>query len=228
MGTARNNEDMGRLSNDEIHAAGLSDWRILASTLHATFATGDFRTGADFVAGLTELAERADHHPEVRLSYPRVSVQLSSHDIGGLSERDVNLAREISALAADQEISGAPAELALLELALDTADPERVGPFWSAVLTGTPDNVDGDDVVDPLGVCRCCGYSGPIRTPNRGSASIWICGSVVSRWRTGSPPPRLPVAPSSTTARRPSPCWPTPKATRSASVWPRALRPGNR
>lgn len=149
MGTARNNEGMGRLSNDEVHAAGLSDWRILASKLHATFETGDFRTGADFVAGLTELAERADHHPEVRLSYPRVSVQLSSHDIGGLSERDVNLAREISALAADRGISGAPAELALLELALDTADPAGVGAFWSAVLTGTPDNVDGDDVIDP-------------------------------------------------------------------------------
>ena len=49
-----------------------------------------------------------NHHPDVDLRYPRVTVRLSTHEVDGLSERDVSLAREISAAAAELGIGADP------------------------------------------------------------------------------------------------------------------------
>jgi 4a-hydroxytetrahydrobiopterin dehydratase len=142
---------MEELTTQQILDAGLDDWRRLAQALHARFLSGDFATGARFLAALTEAAEAADHHPDVRLAYPFVDVSLLSHDVGGVTQRDVDLARRISAIAREQGIEAEPAALAEVELALDTADVAAAGPFWAALLTGSTDAVDGDDVVDRRG-----------------------------------------------------------------------------
>ena len=144
-------EGMSTLSTQEILQAGLDDWRPLAGTLRARFATGSFVAGLRLVQAVTEAAEAANHHPDVTLTYPHVDLSLVSHDVGALTERDVELARTISGIAADQGVSADPAAPTVLELALDTADREAAAPFWAAVLTGDASNVDGDDVVDPSG-----------------------------------------------------------------------------
>lgn len=126
-------------------------WRKLAQALHARFLTGDFVTGLKFVTAVTEAAEIADHHPDVRLTYPLVDVTLISHDVGWVTQRDIDLARRISEIAREQGIAAEPSAVTQLELALDTADLAAAGPFWAAVLTGTADSVMGDDVVDPSG-----------------------------------------------------------------------------
>lgn len=82
-------------------AAGLDGWRQTGNALRAHFATGDFATGLEFVNRIGAAAEARQHHPDLTLTYPEVRISLSSHDVGGITERDTELAREISAIAAD-------------------------------------------------------------------------------------------------------------------------------
>ena len=67
--------------------------------LTATFATGDFATGARLVAAIAEAADDLNHHPDLTLTYGVVGVRLSSHDAGGVTERDLELAHRIDAAA---------------------------------------------------------------------------------------------------------------------------------
>lgn len=142
---------MEKLTSKEILDAGLDDWRLLAQALHARFHTGDFVTGLAFVTAVTELAERAGHHPDVTLTYPFVDLKLVSHDVSRVTRRDLDLARRISEIAREQGVDADPGATTEIELALDTADLAAVGPFWAALLTGSPDSLAGDDVVDPGG-----------------------------------------------------------------------------
>lgn len=142
---------MTNLSTQQILDAGLGDWRKLAQALHARFLTRDFTTGLALVSAIGELAETANHHPDIVLTYPLVDVKLLSHDASGITERDVDLARRISEVAGERGITADPATPAVVELGLDTADVAAVGPFWAALLTGDASAVHGDDVVDPTG-----------------------------------------------------------------------------
>ncbi len=142
---------MGTLTTTQVLDAGLADWRLLAQALHARFRTGAFAAGAAFVAAVAEVAEQANHHPDVTLTSPWVDVRLLSHDVSGITSRDVDLARRISGIAAAQGIGADPGVLAEVELALDTAALAALGPFWAALLTGSADAVDEDDVRDPRG-----------------------------------------------------------------------------
>ncbi len=142
---------MEQLTNKQILDARLEDWRQLAVALHARFRTGDFVTGLQFVTAVTEAAEAADHHPDVTLTYPYVDLKLVSHDVSGVTQRDIDLARRISEIARERGIDAQPSAVTEIELALDTADVAALGPFWAALLTGSRDSVDGDDVADPGG-----------------------------------------------------------------------------
>lgn len=84
------------LSTAQIDEANLTGWRQVDQTIQARFATGDFATGLQLVNLVGESAESANHHPDVALTYPAVSLTLTSHDVGGLTSRDVELAREIN------------------------------------------------------------------------------------------------------------------------------------
>ena len=89
------------LTPEEIAQEDLTDWRRTSNGLEARFATGDFATGLDLVAHIGSAAEEANHHPDITLTYPEVTVALASHDVGGVTSRDVDLARRISQLAAE-------------------------------------------------------------------------------------------------------------------------------
>ena len=142
---------MDKLTSTQILDAGLNDWRQLAQGIHARFRTGSFTAGLRFVTAVTEAAEAANHHPDVTLTYPHVDLKLISHDVGALTQRDVDLARAISSIAQEQGLTPQPGALAEVELALDTAALADAGPFWAGLLTGDARNVSGDDVVDPSG-----------------------------------------------------------------------------
>jgi 4a-hydroxytetrahydrobiopterin dehydratase len=139
------------LSGDQITAMGLPDWRAMYGALEARFRTGDFAAGARFVAAIAALAEQAGHHPDVTLTYGWVHVLTTSHDVGGKTQRDVDLARRISATAADLGIAADPATIDRIEIGLDTADRQVIKPFWRAVLA-LEDGADGVSLVDPFGV----------------------------------------------------------------------------
>ena len=93
-------------------ADGVEDWRVLESGQVGTvFSTGSFGKGVDLVVRIGALADAANHHPDVDLRYPSVTVRLSTHEVDGLSERDIALAREISAAAGELGIEADPSAL---------------------------------------------------------------------------------------------------------------------
>jgi 4a-hydroxytetrahydrobiopterin dehydratase len=118
----------------EVEAAGLDDWRQLFEALRTRFRTGGFNQGLELVTRIAALADEADHHPDVDLRYPHVNVTIFSHDVFGVTSRDVDLARAISAAAAELGIAADPTATAVVEIALDTWDHEEIKPFWAAVL----------------------------------------------------------------------------------------------
>ena len=125
----------------------LDDWRYLAGALHARFDTGDFATGLRLVDAIGESAEAVNHHPDVDLRYPHVSVRLTSHDVGGVTMRDVRLAREIGDHAGKVGAKARTDLVRVLEIALDTPSADDVAPFWAAVL-GLPAPDAGTSVLD--------------------------------------------------------------------------------
>ena len=122
--------------------------RPVPGALRTRFATGNFVAGLDFVTRVTEAAEEANHHPDVDLRYPHVDVALSSHDVGGMTQRDVDLARRIGEIAAGLGAAADPSAVTVVEIGLDTADEDQIRPFWAVVLGGEQ---QGDSVVDPAG-----------------------------------------------------------------------------
>jgi 4a-hydroxytetrahydrobiopterin dehydratase len=95
--------------SDFTSSEGVGDWRVLDSGEVGTrFKTGSFAKGVDLISRIGALADAANHHPDVDLRYPSVTVRMITHDVGGLSERDVALAREISRVAAELGIEADP------------------------------------------------------------------------------------------------------------------------
>src|SRR5690606_20293171 len=110
----------------DVRAEGLADWRMMINALYARFETGGFATGLRLVARIGEAAEAADHHPDIDLRYGLVEVKLTSHDVAGITRRDVNLARQISALAAELAVTAMPDAVSVVELGLDTPDADEI------------------------------------------------------------------------------------------------------
>lgn len=130
----------------QVLAEELADWRFFVKKLHARFRTGSFVKGLELV---TRITEAADHHPDVVLTYPHVDVDLHSHDVNGVTSRDIDLARRISAIAVDLGVESAPREVSTLELGLDAPDGDVIKPFWTTVLGYTDEYFH--EVQDPAG-----------------------------------------------------------------------------
>jgi len=96
--------DGSTLTAEQFAEEGLSDWTWRDDAIHAHLETGDFATGLRLVNRIGEAAEEMNHHPDLDLRYPHLDVTLSSHDVGGVTERDVRLARAISEYAADEGV----------------------------------------------------------------------------------------------------------------------------
>lgn len=175
---------MRKLSTQDIVDAGLADWRKLAQELHARFVVSDLSAGAGFVAAIAEAPAAAGHPPTMALRAGVVDVSVGTHEDGiWVTERDVELARQISEIAHRHELRAAPGEVTQLELALDTADDDRVAPFWSALLTGSPDNKIHDSVFDPTGRVPSLWFQGtePHEAPRqRWHFDLWLAPEVVT------------------------------------------------
>jgi 4a-hydroxytetrahydrobiopterin dehydratase len=79
--------------------AALKNWKLEGEEIvrHLEFPT--FSAAIQFVNGVAELAEAANHHPDIDIRYNRVRLALVSHDAGGLTDRDFQLAAAINQLA---------------------------------------------------------------------------------------------------------------------------------
>lgn len=82
---------------------GLTDWDYddARDAITRTILFADFVEAFGFMTQVALLAEKADHHPEWKNVYNRVDILLTTHDAGGLSERDVDMAEAIDAILGD-------------------------------------------------------------------------------------------------------------------------------
>lgn len=88
------------LSDTEIQTrfSQLSGWTVEGNQLRRTWEFKDFIAAIAWVNKLVEPSEAAAHHPDIEISYNKVTVNLTTHDAGGLTEKDFALAQKISQL----------------------------------------------------------------------------------------------------------------------------------
>lgn len=105
-----------RVSPTQFHASdGVEDWRLFSDGVKTYFATGSFARGVELVDAIGRLADAANHHPDVDLRYPGVTVTLFTHDIDDISDRDIALAQQISKAAQELGIAADPLKLQPLQ-----------------------------------------------------------------------------------------------------------------
>lgn len=91
----------GRLTGEAAAQAvsALPGWTLEGETIRKTYTFGDFQESIAFVVALAFKAEAAGHHPDIDIRWNRVGLALTTHDAGGLTDKDVSLARAADSLA---------------------------------------------------------------------------------------------------------------------------------
>jgi 4a-hydroxytetrahydrobiopterin dehydratase len=124
----------------------------LYGTLYGSFATADFASATELVDRVAEAADAMNHHPDIRLGYGTVDIELSSHDVQGVTERDLALAAEIQALAEGLGATTKPIRPAQYAIAIDTVDEAGIRDFWRVGLGYDALGSPGETLlVDPRG-----------------------------------------------------------------------------
>ena len=92
---------MALLSDEEIQAqlAVLDGWERDGDAVSKTFELADFVGSVEFVNKLVDPAEEMNHHPDLSVSWDRVTVSITNHEAGGITANDFELAKRIDALA---------------------------------------------------------------------------------------------------------------------------------
>lgn len=87
---------MSKLNASEIKSAlvAVPEWANKGETISRTYQFKDFPAAVRFVNAVAELAERAWHHPDIDIRWNKVTLTLTTHDAGGLTEKDFTLAQE--------------------------------------------------------------------------------------------------------------------------------------
>jgi 4a-hydroxytetrahydrobiopterin dehydratase len=88
-----------RLADDRVDAAlGPLQWTRAGDELVRTVTLKDFAEAMQFVNAVAGLAEAANHHPDIAISWNKVTLHLTTHDAGGLTQADIDLAGAIDAV----------------------------------------------------------------------------------------------------------------------------------
>jgi 4a-hydroxytetrahydrobiopterin dehydratase len=151
MSTER--ETMERITPQQFHdAEGTEDWRVLGEGACAFFRTGSLAASARLVSAIADLPDIEDHHSAVDIRPDGVTVRLLTiaDDYFGMTRRDVDVARQVSAVAREQGVSADPTAVQTFLVIPGAPDTSKVMPFWRAVLGYEPraDSPD-EDLVDP-------------------------------------------------------------------------------
>jgi len=76
----------------------LKEWKQIEKKLEKNFKFIDFVEAFGFVTKIALIAEKMNHHPDIKITYNSVDIELTTHDINGISRNDVTLARKIDEL----------------------------------------------------------------------------------------------------------------------------------
>ena len=168
--------------NDQISAEqfqqseGVDEWRVLGEGACTFFRTDSFAASAGLVQAISALDGVDAHPPDIDIRQDGVTVRLITitDDYFGMSQRDVELARRISAAARELGLAGDPSGVQTLLVIPGAPDPGEVMPFWRALLAYEPrDDSPEEDLVDPH-------YRGPafwferMKEPRQGGGAIHV------------------------------------------------------
>lgn len=142
---------MDMLFPDAIAEMNLTDWRKLAQGLHARYLVDDFGSGAKLLTAISEADNSVGQHLTASIGNGYVDLKLVSadaiyrsdeaeHVVEWVTQEDVDLAKRITAIAAELGITADPASVSQIELGLDTVDSTKIAPVWAALLTGNPES----------------------------------------------------------------------------------------
>jgi len=133
-------------------SAGAEDWRVLSDGANAFYRTDSMASAARFVHAISEIADIENHLPDIDLRPGGVTVRLITFtsDFGGLTTRDLDIARQISAAAKTLGLEADPSAVQSLIIIPGWTAPAEVMPFWRAMLGYVP-RIDSpnEDLVDP-------------------------------------------------------------------------------
>jgi len=95
---------MSKLSEAEIHEKlpNARGWERHGDMLVRTWQFPSFRRAIEFVNQVSALIEKTDHYPDIHVSFRNVRVEMSTHDVGGLTERDFALIAQINTMPTDR------------------------------------------------------------------------------------------------------------------------------
>jgi 4a-hydroxytetrahydrobiopterin dehydratase len=160
-------------------ADGTQDWTVLTNDAWTRFRTGSFAQGVALVDAIAELADAAEHHPDVDLRRDGVTVRLATTAPGELvwelTERDLELARRISEAARELGVPADPTAVQSVQLTIDALVTPDVMPFWRAVLGY--EAVGEEDLLDPRSEGPSIWFQ-PMDAPrterNRIHVDVWV------------------------------------------------------
>jgi 4a-hydroxytetrahydrobiopterin dehydratase len=83
----------------------ITEWSLVGDSITRTFQFDDFVQSMAFVNRIAEMAEKAQHHPDILIRWNKVTLTLSTHDAGGITEKDFDLAASVDFAAAHTPVS---------------------------------------------------------------------------------------------------------------------------
>ena len=91
---------MRKLEQKEIESflSQSSGWNLKENKLEKTFTFKDFKEAVEFLNKIQPIADSMNHHPDVCIYYNKVVIQLTTHDVGGITDLDVELAKKIDSI----------------------------------------------------------------------------------------------------------------------------------
>jgi 4a-hydroxytetrahydrobiopterin dehydratase len=156
-------------------ADGVDDWRVLGRGACACFRTGSFSIGVELVEAIGALADAEGREPDVDLRPAAVTVRLPMRDGPGLTQADLELARQISAAARELDVPADPSAVQDVDLTIDALVRPRVLPFWRAVLAY--EQMGDEDLLDSQRRSAAIWFqpmSGPRPQRNRIHVDVWV------------------------------------------------------
>jgi 4a-hydroxytetrahydrobiopterin dehydratase len=167
-----------QITAKEFHrTAGLEDWRVVSDGANAYFPTS-FAAGSRFVKAIGELPDVDAHPPDIDLRVDGVTVRLLTieDDYYGMSRRDVELARKISAVARSHGLTAEPSKVQSFLVIPGAPNTAEVMPFWRAVLGYAPrSDTPDEDLVDPRSRGPSFWFE-PMKEPRGdGGGAIHVC-----------------------------------------------------
>ncbi|WP_338749773.1 VOC family protein [Janibacter alittae] len=139
------------LTSQQVHDQAPVGWRDVGGMLRTRLTTGGFAESLRLVEEIASAADEANHHPDIDLRYGWVGLAMVSHDVGGITSRDIELAGVISRIAEEREATHAPEVVTSMTVGINTADPDAIRDFWATLTGHTPAPHDSTSLPSPDG-----------------------------------------------------------------------------